>query len=190
MRSNYLKAFEVLSVGLDRMAASKVTICISHFIRESLLRKCLRALKSARVHDPLEILASKGDLFLADYISAGHTTFRMEAMKHVSFDSAYKMGYEHLDLFMQFQRTRWKYAVHKKSIFINLYYKSPKDYRTERFRESLLEASRRHFIEKWGYQPIAPKVTKKEVLSKLLKGLVNKLVLAIYARVLFNYPFI
>lgn len=141
--------------------------------------------------DSTKILShDQNDLFFVDFIPIGHTSFRMEAMKNIKFDSSYKMGYEHWDLFMQLYYAKWKCAVHKKSIFFNLYYESPKEYQTERFSQSLLEASRKHFVEKWGYKPITPKVTRREVIGKLLKGLANSSVLAIYARVMFNYPLI
>jgi len=141
-----------------------------------------------RTIDITEFLSSSDDLLFAHYIPICHTSFRTNVLKKIRFDSAYKMGYEHLDCFMQLYYTKWKCAIHRKSIFINLYYKSPREYRKERFRRSLLEASRRHFIEKWGYHPVDLQESKREVLAKLLKGLFNKSVLAIYARVLFNYP--
>lgn len=116
------------------------------------------------------ILASKGDLFKADYIPIGYTTFRMDALEDVSFDPEYEIGYEHLDIFLQFSLTKWRCAVHKKSLFENIAHKSPREYLKQRRSSTRIETSRRHFIEKWGYRPIdsAEKALAGKLLFKML----------------------
>ena len=112
------------------------------------------------------ILASEGDLFEADYIPIGYTTFRMEALEDVSFDPEYEIGYEHLGIFLQLYFTKWRCAVHKKSLFEDVKYKSPGEYLKWRRSSTRIEASRRRFIEKWGYRPISP--VEKALAGKML----------------------
>jgi len=137
----------------------------------------------------VEILSkSVNNLFYADFVPISHTSFRTETIKKLSFDSAYKIGFEHWDFFMQLYYAKLKCAIHTKSIFVNLFYRSPKEYIKKRFSASLLENSRKHFIEKWGYEPVTPKISRKEIYKNLVRGLFNKSVLAIYAKVILNYP--
>lgn len=100
------------------------------------------------------VLASEEPLFEADFIPIGYTTFRMEALKDILFDPEYEIGYEHLDIFLQLYLTGWKCALHRKSIFEDVGYKSPREYLRQRFSSTRIQASRRHFIRKWGYYPI------------------------------------
>lgn len=132
---------------------------------------------------------AKDHLFFADFIPIAHTLFRTKAVKNLSFDPEYKMGYEHWDFFMQLYFAKWKCAVHTKSIFVDLYRKSPKEYHKERYRKSILKASRAHFIRKWGYIPVESVISRNEVPKNLIKNVFNKSVLAVYAKVLINCPF-
>jgi len=109
-----------------------------------------------------EILASKRDLFEADFIPIGHTTFRMKAVKDIAFDPNYEIGYEHWDTFMQLYYTDWKCAVHKKSWFSHLQHESPREYLRIRNKASRIEKSRKYFIEKWGYHPSIAFETKRK----------------------------
>lgn len=142
--------------------------------------------------DATKILSlARNRLFFADFIPIGHTSFRISAVKTLKFDPEYKMGYEHWDFFMQLYFTRWKCAVHTNSIFIDFYRRSPKEYHKERFRKSVLNVSKEHFIRKWGYTPVEPKETRKEIIARLIKNLPNILpMLTVYSKVLFNYPLI
>ena len=119
-----------------------------------------------RFHNLQDILASPGDLFEANYIPIGHATFRMKAIADIAFDDTYKISYEHWDTFMQFYYADWKCAVHKKSWFGHLAHESPMRYSAKRENVALLEASRTHFIEKWGYQPVEPR-RRGEVIKPL-----------------------
>lgn len=112
------------------------------------------------------VLASEDDLFEADYVPIGHTTFRMEALKDVFFDPEYGIGYEHFDMFLQLYFTKWRCAVHKKSLFENIRHKSPSEYLKWRRSSTRIEASRGRFIEKWGYRPIDS--VEKALAGKLL----------------------
>ncbi|MEM2507108.1 MAG: hypothetical protein QXF61_08725 [Nitrososphaeria archaeon] len=89
---------------------------------------------------------------------------------------------------MQMYFANLKCAVNTKSIFIHLYHQSPRQYKEERFDREILEASRVHFINKWGYVPIDESVTRKDISLKICKSLFNKSVLKIYAKVLCNLP--
>jgi len=130
-----------------------------------------------RLYSFEEILASKGDLFEADFIPIGHTTFRMKAVKDIAFDPSYKIGYEHWDTFMQLYHTDWKCAVHRKSWFGHLQHESPKEYFKIRYDVLSLEASRKYFTEKWDYYPVQPfEIVERrkqgavlKVLSRILK---------------------
>lgn len=124
-----------------------------------------------RKYDPIEIFASKSDLFVADFIPISHTMFRMKAVADITFDPSYKIGYDHWDTFMQFYYTNWKCAVHKKSRFLHLHRKSPKKYLIERYKDAMLEVSRRHFIKKWGYYPVLPEEVRAGMLRKRIKRL-------------------
>lgn len=130
-----------------------------------------------RVYSFDEILSSDGDLFEADFVPISHTTFRMKAVKDIIFDPNYKIGYEHWDVFMQLYYTNWKCAVHKKSWFGHIHYKSPKSYLKERYKISSLEASRKYFAEKWGYQPVQPfelvRTRRKSAILKVLRQIVK-----------------
>jgi len=144
-----------------------------------------------KLFDISDILSfADNHLFFADFIPIAHTLFRTKAIKNLSFDPEYIMGYEHWDFFMQLYFTKWKCAVHTKSIFIDIYRRSPKEYHKERYREPILKASRAHFIKKWGYIPVEPVTTRNKVIKRLIKNLFNRSVLAIYAKVLFNYPLV
>jgi GT2 family glycosyltransferase len=111
-----------------------------------------------RKYELEEIFASEGSLFKADFVPISHTTFRMKAVRDIRFDSAYIIGYEHWDIFMQLYKTDWECAVHKKSYFSHLKYLSPRDYiEKEWHEETLIQVSKKHFIEKWGYRPIDAK---------------------------------
>ncbi len=112
------------------------------------------------------VFASEGDLFEADYIPIGYTTFRMEALEDVFFDPEYDIGYEHLDIFLQLYFTKWRCAVHKKSLFEDVKHKSPGEYLKWRHSSTRIEASRRRFIERWGYHPISP--VEKALAGKML----------------------
>jgi GT2 family glycosyltransferase len=146
-----------------------------------------------RRYDLIEILASHGDLFEADFIPISHTTFRMKAIEDITFDPFYKIGYEHWDTFLQFYFTDWKFAVHKKSLFLHLHYKSPKEYIKERCKETALNKSRKHFIDKWGYKPILPREKRGEIFRKMPKRLARGRRYALaytYAAILYTQSFI
>jgi glycosyltransferase involved in cell wall biosynthesis len=146
-----------------------------------------------RRYDLVEILATPGDLFEADFIPISHTTFRMKAIRDVTFDSFYKIGYDHWDTFLQFYFTDWKFAVHKKSLFLHLHHRSPKEYIKERHKETALNKSRKYFIEKWGYKPILPRKKRGEIFRKMPKRLASgyRYALAyIHAAILYTQAFI
>lgn len=139
--------------------------------------------------DIFTILAlAKDNLFFAHSIPISNTLFRTNSIKNLRFDPEYKMGYEHWDFFMQMYFANLKCAVNTKSIFIHLYHKSPRQYKEERFNRKMLETSRMHFINKWGYVPIDETVTRKDVLLRICKSFFDKSVLRIYAKVIFNIP--
>lgn len=56
--------------------------------------------------------------------------------------------------------------AHKKSLFEHVKYKSPNEYLKWRHSSARIEASRRHFIEKWRYRPISS--VEKAFAGKLL----------------------
>ena len=117
------------------------------------------------------ILACDGDLFEADYIPTGHTTFRRKALEDISFDPNYELGYSHLDTFLQFYFTEWKCAVHKKSYFDHIHHESSPEYQTFQLRAreeglGLIEQSRRHFVQKWNYRHID--IREKTIIGKAL----------------------
>ncbi len=101
-----------------------------------------------------QILKCNGDLFEADYIPIHHTLFRMKALEDISLDPNYELGYSHLDIFLQFYFTDWKCAVCKKSYFEHIFHESPPEYLKERFATRRIDASRKHFTQKWGYKHI------------------------------------
>lgn len=139
--------------------------------------------------DVFTILAhAKDDLFFAHSIPISPTLFRTNIIKNLKFDPEYKWGYEHWDFFMQMYFANAKCAVNIRSIFIHLYHKSPRQYKEERFDRKILETSRMHFINKWGYIPVDKTVTRKDVLLKTVRGLFDKSVLKIYTKVLYNLP--
>jgi len=131
---------------------------------------------------------AKDNLFFAHSIPVSLTLFRTNLIKNLKFDPEYKWGYEHWDFFMQMYFANLKCAVNTKSIFIHLYHQSPRQYKEERFDRRILEASRAHFISKWGYIPVDETATRKDVLSKIVRCFTNKSVLRIYAKVLCNLP--
>lgn len=132
-----------------------------------------------RMYDLVEILDSNNDLFEADFISIGHTAFRMKAVEDIAFDPNYGIGYEHLDTFLQLYYTDWKCVVHKKSWFTHLASSSPKEYMHLRRKATRIKASRKHFIKKWGYKPILPTIHRGTSFRKMLKRLATG---QVYAR--------
>lgn len=139
-----------------------------NFVKDKVLKRC---------YSLEEILVSKGDLFEADFVPEGHATFRMKAFREITFDPNYRVGYSHWDTFMQLYYSDWKCAVHKKSWFIHLHHKSPKKYLKERYKTSFLEASRKYFAEKWGYQPVQPfelvRTRRESAILKVLRQIVR-----------------
>lgn len=121
-------------------------------------------------HTLHHILTCDGDLFEADFIPTGHTTFRRKALEDITYDPDYKLGYAHWDTFLQFYFTKWKCAVHKKSYFDNIHHESPPEYQTFFLgkRLSLVKQSRRHFVQKWNYQPVDSR--QKTIIGKALFG--------------------
>lgn len=124
-----------------------------------------------RKHTLRHILACDGDLFEADFIPTGYTTFRMKALEEISFDPNYQLGYSHFDTFLQFYFTEWKCAVHKKSYFDDVHHESPPEYQTFQLRArkkglGLIEQSRRYFVHKWNFQPVD--IREKTIFGKML----------------------
>lgn len=105
------------------------------------------------------ILNSPHDIFYADFVPLAYTMFRMRALKDVKFDTEYQMGYSHIDIALQFRKSKWKSAVHKKSMFVHIKDQSPQEYFRWRQKVSpqLIRESKKHFVEKWGLEVIERK---------------------------------
>lgn len=114
------------------------------------------------------ILSCEGDLFEADFIPTGYTTFRMEALEDISFDPNYVRGYSHEDTFLQFYFTNWKCAIHKKSYFDHIHHESSPEYHTFYFKGDLLERSRTYFVQKWNCELVD--LRTKGMIGRMLFG--------------------
>jgi len=101
-----------------------------------------------------EILRS--ELYYADLLPTGHTTWRLEAFKELCFDERYDLGYSHWDTCTQIWLSKWRGAVHTRSLFDHRHSDSPHAYHKfhDEDRLRILWESRRNFIDKWGLRPV------------------------------------
>lgn len=136
--------------GDGTLRAGAHDIFIKDGFRGKTLVRDIKENKKTKVETDL----GKKYIYLYDFLPTC-TLFREECLEETRIDPSHKIGFEHLDLFMNHKmNTDWNFALSEEVMFGH-YPGGEINFESHRQDENKLEKSREHFKKKWGIDRIS-----------------------------------